>query len=75
MKRLWLACFAVAAVTASASTANAQFNQSPEIGSYQSILARTVAPPEKLFQTRYLGKYLPLLIRSRQPVPMHLKLP
>ena len=41
MKRLWLACFAVAAVTASASTANAQFNQSPEIGSYQSILART----------------------------------
>ena len=42
MKRFWLACFvAVAAVTTLVDTANAQWNQSPEIGSYQSILSRT----------------------------------
>ena len=41
MKRFWHACFAVIASTAMISTANAQWNQSPEIGSYQSILART----------------------------------
>ena len=42
MKRFWHACFAVVASTAMIGTANAQWNQSsPEIGSYQSILART----------------------------------
>ena len=41
MKRFWHACFAVIASTAMIGTANAQWNQSPEIGSYQSILART----------------------------------
>ena len=41
MKRFWHACFAVIASTAMIGSANAQWNQSPEIGSYQSILART----------------------------------
>ena len=41
MKHFWHACFAVIASTAMIGTANAQWNQSPEIGSYQSILART----------------------------------
>ncbi|MDB2686033.1 BBP7 family outer membrane beta-barrel protein [Mariniblastus sp.] len=41
MKRFWHACFAVIASTAMIGTANAQWNQSPEIGSYQSILSRT----------------------------------
>ena len=41
MKRFWLAFFAVAAATSMVGTANAQWNQSPEIGSYQSILSRT----------------------------------
>ena len=41
MKRIWHTCFAVIASTAMIGTANAQWNQSPEIGSYQSILART----------------------------------
>jgi len=41
MKRFWHACFAVFAVTTVVGTANAQWNQSPEIGSYQSILSRT----------------------------------
>ena len=41
MKRLWHACFAVLAVTTVVGTANAQWNQAPEIGSYQSILSRT----------------------------------
>ena len=41
MKRFWVACFAVAATTITVGNVNAQWNQSPEIGSYQSILART----------------------------------
>ena len=40
MKRFWIACFAITAATLMVSNAYAQF-QSPEIGSYQSILSRT----------------------------------
>lgn len=40
MKRFWHKCFALIAVAAMSSTANAQWNQQPEIGSYQSILSR-----------------------------------
>ena len=41
MKRFWHAWLAVVAVSTVAGTANAQWNQSTEIGSYQSILARS----------------------------------
>ena len=42
MKRFWIACFAVAAAaTTMVGNVNAQWSQSPEIGSYQSILSRT----------------------------------
>ena len=53
MKRFWHGWLAVVAVTTMVGTTNAQWNQSPEIGSYQSILARSghghngmIAPPE-----------------------------
>lgn len=41
MKHFWHAWLAVVAVTTVIGTADAQWNQSPDIGSYQSILARS----------------------------------
>ena len=40
MKRFWQACLAVVATAAITGSANAQWNESAEIGSYQSILSR-----------------------------------
>lgn len=40
MTRFWHKCLALIAVAAMTGTANAQWNQQPEIGSYQSILSR-----------------------------------
>ena len=40
MKRFWHKCLTLIAVAAMTGTVNAQWDQQPEIGSYQSILAR-----------------------------------
>lgn len=40
MKRFWQVCMAVVVTAAMANAANAQWNDSSQIGSYQSILAR-----------------------------------
>ncbi len=40
MKRFWLSCLVVVATATITNSANAQWNESAEIGSYQSILSR-----------------------------------
>lgn len=62
MKRFWQTCLAVVTTMAMANAANAQWHESAEIGSYQSILARAGYGDDT-------GVSTPASYNQAQPVP------